>query len=122
MAGNGRNNAEAEWDEPVPEATRDWFVYILRCADGSLYTGVATDVQRRLQEHNGDARLAARYTRSRRPLTLVYSEPAAGRAAACRREAAIKRLTRRAKQRLIARGSPCCDEKVRSETGTSPVS
>lgn len=95
MAGSGNDNGE-------PEAGRGWFVYILLCADGTLYTGVATDVQRRLREHNGDARLAARYTRSRRPLTLVYSEPAADRAAACRREAAIKRLSRRAKQALIA--------------------
>lgn len=86
----------------VPVSGGGWFVYILLCADGTLYTGVAIDVQRRLREHNGDARLAARYTRSRRPLTLVYSEPAADRAAACRREAAIKRLPRRAKQALIA--------------------
>jgi len=82
----------------------NWFVYILRCADGSLYTGVATDLERRLHEHNHNDSLGARYTRARRPVTLVYSEPVASRAAACRREAAIKKLPRAGKQRLIAGG------------------
>ena len=104
VAGEQNENGVAESSPGVPagEAAAGWFVYMLLCADGTLYTGVATDVQRRLREHNDDARLAARYTRSRRPLTLVYSEPAADRAAACRREAQIKRLPRRAKQQLIA--------------------
>jgi len=102
MACVERNGAEGEVKQQSPETAQGWFVYMLLCADGTLYTGVATDVQRRLREHNGDARLAARYTRSRRPLTLVYSEPASDRAAACRREAQIKRLSRLAKQRLIA--------------------
>jgi len=79
-----------------------WYVYILRCADGSLYTGVATDLQRRLQEHNHNDSLGARYTRARRPVTLVYNECAESRSQACRREAAIKKLSRAAKQRLIA--------------------
>lgn len=83
-----------------------WFVYILRCADGSLYTGVARDLQRRLDEHNGDDRLGARYTRGRRPVTLVYVEPAPDRAAACRREHAIKRLPRAAKTALTSRWQP----------------
>lgn len=71
-----------------------WWVYMLRCADGSLYTGITTDVGRRVAEHNGDGGLGARYTRSRRPVQLVYVEAAASRAAAARREAAIKRLDR----------------------------
>ncbi|HHH48627.1 MAG TPA: GIY-YIG nuclease family protein [Gammaproteobacteria bacterium] len=83
-----------------------WYVYILRCADGSLYTGVATDLERRLAEHNGSGKLGARYTRARRPVTLVYSEPAESRAAACRREAAIKKLRRVEKERLVASCSP----------------
>jgi putative endonuclease len=74
-----------------------WFVYILRCADGTLYTGVTTDPQRRLREHNAGGRLAARYTRARRPVELVHSETATSRAEACRREAAIKKLSRLAK-------------------------
>jgi len=85
-----------------PESVTIWYVYMLRCADDTLYTGIATDLQRRLQEHNSDPRLAAKYTRSRRPLTLVYAEQASDRAAACRRERVIKRLPRRRKQALIA--------------------
>jgi len=77
-----------------------WFVYMLRCADGSLYTGITTDIARRLAEHNGEGGLGARYTRSRRPVTLAYTEPADSRAAASRREAAIKRLDRARKLAL----------------------
>ena len=77
-----------------------WCVYMLRCADGSLYTGVTTDIVRRVAEHNGDGPLGARYTRSRRPVQLVHVEPAASRAAAMRREAAIKQLDRARKLAL----------------------
>ncbi|MGE5319397.1 MAG: GIY-YIG nuclease family protein [Hyphomicrobiaceae bacterium] len=79
-----------------------WWVYMLHCADGSLYTGITTDLARRLAEHNGEAGLGARYTRSRRPVRLVYREPAANRAEAARREAAIKRLDRARKLALCA--------------------
>jgi putative endonuclease len=78
---------------------------MLRCADGTLYTGVAIDVVQRIAEHNGHGARGARYTRARRPVTLVYQEPAASRAAACRREYRIKQLTRREKLALIAAGS-----------------
>lgn len=76
-----------------------WFVYILRCGDGSLYTGCTDDVQRRLAIHRSGK--GAKYTRSRLPLELVYQEPAADRSAALRREAAIKKLRRQEKLRLI---------------------
>lgn len=79
---------------------RIWFVYVLRCADGSLYTGITTDITRRLAEHNGDGGLGARYTRNRRPVTLAYFEPADSRSHASRREAAIKRLDRAGKLAL----------------------
>lgn len=79
-----------------------WCVYMLRCADGTLYTGITTDVARRVAEHNGDSGLGARYTRSRRPVALVYAEPADNRADASRREAAIKRLDRARKLALCA--------------------
>lgn len=68
-----------------------WYVYILRCGDCSFYTGSTTDVSRRLREHQSGK--GARYTRSRPPVTLVYTEEAPDRAAAQRREAAIKRMT-----------------------------
>jgi len=76
-----------------------WTVYLLRCRDGSLYTGITNDLARRLAAHR--AGKASAYTRSRRPLRLVYREPARDRSAALRREAAIKRLTREAKLELI---------------------
>lgn len=82
-----------------------WWVYMLRCADGSLYTGITTDVERRLAEHNGNGAPGARYTRSRRPVALVYAEAAASRAEATRREAAIKRLDRARKLALCAAGT-----------------
>ncbi len=78
------------------------FVYIVRCADGSLYTGWAVDVDARLRVHN--AGRGARYTRARRPVTLLYSEPAPDRAAAMRRERAVKRLSRAQKLALCAAG------------------
>ncbi len=77
-----------------------WWVYMLRCADGSLYTGITTDVSRRVAEHNGAGGLGARYTRSRRPVELVYAEGAGNRAEASRREAALKRLDRARKLAL----------------------
>ena len=76
-----------------------WFVYLLRCADGSLYTGIARDVDRRCQQPN--AGTASRYTRSRLPVVVVYQEAHTSRSLALRREAAIKALTRRQKEALI---------------------
>lgn len=74
---------------------------MVECADRSLYTGIARDVARRVEEHN-EGRAAARYTRARRPVRLAWLEPATGRAEACRREATIKKLSRVEKLRLIA--------------------
>ncbi len=77
-----------------------WHVYILRCSDGSLYTGITTDLERRLDEHNGGR--GARYTRARCPVVMVYREPCLDRSEASKREAAIKRTSRSAKLALIA--------------------
>ena len=77
----------------------DYFTYILRCADGSLYTGWTNDLQHRLTAHNSGR--GAKYTRSRRPVTLVYYEAFGTREEALRREAALKRLSRREKLALI---------------------
>jgi len=79
-----------------------WFVYMLRCADDSLYTGVTTDVKRRCKQHN--AGTASRYTRGRLPVRLVYEEALTSRSAALKREAAVKALSRMEKQSLIQRG------------------
>jgi putative endonuclease len=88
----------------------DWYVYILRCADDSLYTGITTDLERRLAEHNDPAgKLSARYTRARQPVSLLYYETFASRSAVTRRETAIKRLKRQQKLALISAGStPSC--------------
>lgn len=79
-----------------------WSVYILRCSDGSLYTGIAKDVARRVLEHNVNDVLAANYTRSRRPVTLVYQEGLDTRATASKREYEIKQMRRQGKIALIA--------------------
>lgn len=80
-----------------------WTVYMLRCCDGSLYTGCTADMERRLAAHQSGR--GAKYTRSRLPVELVYREEAADRSAALRREWAIKRLTRLQKLELLERGS-----------------
>ena len=81
-------------------------VYIVECADGTLYAGIATDVARRLAEHNGDKPKGARYTSGRRPVRLVFEVPFATRSEALKEEARIKRLTRPEKQALISSVSP----------------
>ena len=76
-----------------------WRVYMLRCGDGSLYTGITNDLDGRIASHSRGK--GAAYTRSRLPVTLVFHEPAADRSAALRREAALKRLPRAAKLLLL---------------------
>ena len=77
-----------------------WYVYILRCGDGSLYTGYTNDIPRRLARHQSGR--GAKYTRGRGPLEVVYREECPDRSAALRREAEIKRLSRREKEALAA--------------------
>lgn len=79
-----------------------YFTYILRCADGTLYTGITTDLERRVWEHDSDDRKWAKYTRIRRPVELVYSEKHASRSEACKREYEIKQMTRERKILLIS--------------------
>ena len=80
----------------------EWHVYMVRCGDGSLYTGIATDVARRLETH--EAGKGAKYLRGRGPLSLVYTEPAPTRSEALRAEARIKRLPRARKEALAGWG------------------
>lgn len=77
-----------------------YFVYILECSDKTLYTGIATDIQRRLDEHNNSDK-GAKYTKIRRPLKLVYSEESENRSSASKREYEIKKLSREKKLELI---------------------
>ncbi|RJO63471.1 MAG: GIY-YIG nuclease family protein [Myxococcales bacterium] len=83
---------------------RVWFVYMIRCADGTLYTGSTTDLARRFAEHASGR--GARYTASRRPLRLVWAERRPDRSQAQRREAEMKNLSREAKLKNI-RNTPC---------------
>ena len=78
-----------------------WFVYIVRCADDTLYTGIAKDVARRVEEHNSNNLRAANYTRARRPVALVHREAVKTRSAAARREYEIKQMTREGKEALL---------------------
>jgi putative endonuclease len=83
-----------------------WNVYIVRCSDGSLYTGIAMDVARRVVEHNTNDVLAARYTRSRRPVMLAYQEQCNTRSAASKREYEIKQMDKKEKLMLIVPSHP----------------
>lgn len=77
-----------------------YYVYIVRCADDTYYTGITTELDRRIDEHNHSPK-GARYTRARRPVILVYSEKCEDRSSASKRETAIKRLKRAQKERLF---------------------
>ena len=79
-----------------------WQVYLLQCADQSLYVGVTTDLARRLQQHNGQLAGGARYTQARRPVALVWSEACDSRSDAQQREHALRRLSREQKLAIIA--------------------
>jgi len=77
-----------------------YFVYMLKCSDDTLYTGITTDIQRRLEEHNSSPK-GAKYTRVRRPVELVYTQELEDRSSACKREYEIKQFKREEKLRLI---------------------
>jgi putative endonuclease len=78
-----------------------WFLYIIECADDTLYTGITTDIPRRLKEHN--SKKGAFYTKNKIPVRLVHQEPMADQSAARKREAAIKKLSRKEKLELLGR-------------------
>jgi putative endonuclease len=79
-----------------------WFLYIVECSDGSYYTGITTDIDRRILEHNYSDSSGSKYTRSRRPVKLVYKKPCKDRSAASKEEYAIKRKSRKEKIKLIS--------------------
>lgn len=83
----------------------DWYVYILCCADDSLYTGITIDPQRRVSEHNLDNKKGAKYTRTRRPVELVYQESCDDRSHASQREAQLKKLNHQQKLALITQAN-----------------
>lgn len=87
--------------EKSPPVVEGWVVYLLSCADGSLYAGVSANLARRLRQHNGELTGGARYTRPRRPVTLVWYQQAEDRSEAQRLEARLKQMSRAAKHALI---------------------
>ena len=86
--------------DKLQEYSGRWIVYIVHCSDDSLYTGVTTDLNRRLKEHN-ESSMGAKYTRARRPVTLAWFEQCESRSNASTREAEIKKLDREQKLQLI---------------------
>ncbi|MFA7662873.1 MAG: GIY-YIG nuclease family protein [Patescibacteria group bacterium] len=78
-----------------------YYLYLLKCVDETLYTGITTDIKRRLREHNSSD-LGAKYTRARRPVELVYSRGFKTRSLACKEETRIKKLSRQDKLKLIS--------------------
>lgn len=81
--------------------SNQWYVYFLRCADQSVYAGITTNLTRRVDEHNHSNKLGAKYTRVRRPVTLVYSETCPSRSEASKKEYLFKKLNKAAKERII---------------------
>ena len=82
--------------------TKKWIIYLLESGDKSLYCGITNDIDRRLKQHNGDINGGAKYTRSRKPLKIVYQENAISRAEALKREITIKRMSKKSKKNLIS--------------------
>jgi putative endonuclease len=91
-------------DDQGKTPSRAWFCYLLACADGTIYTGITTDLARREAMHNRGT--ASKYTRARRPVRIIWSEPHPDRAAASRREARVRRLPAAEKQALAASAPP----------------
>lgn len=79
-----------------------WKMYVVTCSDGSYYCGITTDINRRIDEHNGVKKGGAKYTRSKRPVTLFYEEAHEDRSSASKAEAAFKKLSRRQKLKWMA--------------------
>ena len=87
-----------------------WFVYLVRCSDGSFYAGVTTDLERRVRQHNGEIVGGANYTRARRPVALAWYEVCENRSVAQQREYSVRRLSRREKQCLTVKAAPVNDD------------
>lgn len=85
---------------------KTWYVYFLRCNDNSLYTGITTDVNRRLHQHN-HTKLGAKYTRAKRPVTLAFIETVPDKSTACKREYQLRNLSKLKKEQLVSTYLAC---------------
>lgn len=88
-------------NDHVTDCCKSWKVYMVRCKDGSLYTGITTNIQKRLEQHNSQDGTGAKYLRGKVPCTLVYQEHAGDKSTASKREAAIKKMSKQAKESLL---------------------
>ena len=96
------NKSDSEETESSPS---QWYVYLIRCADNSLYTGVTTEPERRIREHNGELKgKGAKYTRTRRPVTLAVAIPLPSKGAVYQAEYAIKQLNKSEKESVVSLG------------------
>ena len=97
------------------ETASDWFLYILKCRDNTFYTGITTDLDRRLEQHNNGT--ASRCTRSRLPVVRVYHEACADRSEALKRECAVKKLTREEKDLMVKKSrTAAARKKIKAKT------
>lgn len=107
-------NGDLRWvlveDITKNSAENQWFLYVLKCADGTYYTGITTDPGRRLHEHNSTKK-GAKYTRSRRPNTIVFCAEFANRSSAARAESTLRRCSKSQKENVI-QGQVSIDELV----------
>jgi len=85
----------------MPERLKVWSLYLIRCKDGALYTGITTDVDRRFAEHQSDDRKGSKYLRGKAPLTLVLEEKVGSRSLASKAEGKVKRMTKIKKEMLV---------------------
>ena len=88
----------------VTKSSAQWWIYLVQCSDSSFYSGITTNLERRVRQHNGTLAGGARYTRARQPVVLVWSAPASNRSEAGQLEARLKRLTRDQKCHLVEQG------------------
>ena len=88
---------------PSADLPKNWVVYLLRCADNSLYCGISNNLSKRIKQHNGELKGGAKYTKSRMPCELVFSQNMADKSNALKREITIKKLSRTQKLTLIKR-------------------
>ena len=96
-----KSDSEGSQEDTTPQ----WYVYLMRCADNSLYAGVTTDPERRVREHNGELKgKGAKYTRTRRPVTLAVAIPLPSKVAVYQAEYAIKRLNKSEKESVVSLG------------------
>lgn len=95
----------------------DWYVYIIRCKDGYLYTGITNNINRRLLEHNTNNKLGSKFVRVRRPAELIYKETISNKSSALKREIEIKGWSRIKKLKLINKGQTSAPEQTKFAKG-----